>query len=239
MTTARDALAALRMALDSGRYPPGARLPAERDLSITLGVGRGTLRKALTALAREGRIRRRVGEGTFVTDGGQDEGGGLPLNAPPTPADVMEVRQLVEPGIAAAAALRARGPEIATLRRLADPAEGGDWRAWETRDTAFHAAVAAATRNPLLTGLLETLRRMRAQEEWGRLRRQTLTPARQRLFARQHHGVVDAIERRDAAGAAEAMRRHLASVNDALSGSAAPGDAETGAGGTADARMEV
>lgn len=232
MTTAMDALAALRAALEDGSLAPGERLPAERDLAIRLRVGRGTLRKALTTLAREGRIRRRVGEGTFVADCDPGEPGCLPLNAQPGPADVMELRQMVEPGVAATAALRARPDEIAALRRLADPVEGGDWRAWEARDTAFHAAIALATRNPLLTGLLETLRRMRAQEEWGRLRRQTLTVARQRLYGRQHHAIVDAIERRDAPAAAEAMRRHLASVNEALG--AAPADADDDA-----ARMEA
>ncbi len=227
MTTADQALVKLRDALDSGAFPPGGRLPAERALAGQLGLGRGTLRKALEALAREGRIRRRVGEGTFVTD---TPAALLRLEAAPSPADVLEARRMLEPAIAAAAALRARGPEIAALRALTEKPvaggpTGGDWRAWEDRDTAFHAAVATAAGNPLLSALLDTLHEMRRREDWGRLRRQTVTLARQRLYARQHQAVAAAIAARDPGAAAEAMRVHLIAVEAAMTGTT-PTEAE-------------
>jgi GntR family transcriptional regulator len=52
--------------IESGGLRPGARLPAERLLSETLGVNRMTLRAALTKLASEGYLDRRQGSGTFV-----------------------------------------------------------------------------------------------------------------------------------------------------------------------------
>jgi len=57
-------------AIRAGRLQPGARLPAERDLSEALGVSRMTVRQALGALEREGLVRRVVGRsgGTFVRE---------------------------------------------------------------------------------------------------------------------------------------------------------------------------
>ncbi|MFN3613488.1 MAG: FadR/GntR family transcriptional regulator [Rubrimonas sp.] len=222
MKTADHALSTLRAALDQGTWGPGARLPAERALAAELGLGRGTLRKALDALAREGRIRRRVGEGTFVSDA---PAATLRFAAAPTPADVLEARRMVEPAIAAAAALRARAPEIEALQALAAPTETDDWREWEARDAAFHAAVAAASRNPLLSALLDTLHEIRRREDWGRLRRETVTPSHRRAHARQHAAIAAAIADRDAAGAQAAMRTHLIAVEAAMTGAPADLDA--------------
>lgn len=52
--------------LTVGRYAPGARLPGERELSTTLGVGRATLRIALGRLEQEGRLVRSAQRGWFV-----------------------------------------------------------------------------------------------------------------------------------------------------------------------------
>jgi DNA-binding FadR family transcriptional regulator len=216
MATAEDTLRVLRNALNEGMFPAGSRLPPERDLAAKLRVGRGTLRKAFDALEREGLIRRRVGHGTFVSAPTPGYDAALRLDVAPTPADIMEARLMVEPAIAGAAALRATQDEIVGLERLAEASPEGDWREWERRDNAFHTAVAAASRNPLLVGLLETLHQMRRREDWSRLRRLTLTPERQRGYIAQHRRLVAAITRRDAAAAAAAMRQHLETVHGAM-----------------------
>jgi GntR family transcriptional regulator len=56
----------LRSALDSGEIAPGERLPAERELCVRYGCSMITVRRALTELAREGRIERTRGRGTFA-----------------------------------------------------------------------------------------------------------------------------------------------------------------------------
>jgi DNA-binding FadR family transcriptional regulator len=218
MPTADQALTALRAALEGGEFPAGARLPPERELARRLKVGRGTLRKAFDALAREGRIRRRVGQGTFAAEAGAEAA--LRLDAAPSPADLMEARLMLEP-VAGAAALRALDPEIAALRALVEVGPAADWRVWEGRDSAFHAALAAASRNPLLAALIRTLEDMRRRDDWGRLRARALTPERQTENIRQHRAVVEAVARRDATGAAAAMRDHLETVEAAMRDSVA------------------
>ncbi|MCK6489795.1 MAG: substrate-binding domain-containing protein [Planctomycetes bacterium] len=54
--------------LRSGSYPPGSRLPPERSLAERFGVNRLTVNKALGRFVDAGRLTRRVGSGTWVTD---------------------------------------------------------------------------------------------------------------------------------------------------------------------------
>ena len=65
---------ALRERIDSGGWPPGARLPREIELAAEFGVARKTMRKALDMLETDGLIDRRRGSGTFVRlDAGRDD----------------------------------------------------------------------------------------------------------------------------------------------------------------------
>jgi DNA-binding GntR family transcriptional regulator len=59
----------LRDAIAAGRYPAGARLPTEAELTATTGLGRQTVRRAFQELATEGAIYRVPGRGTFAVPG--------------------------------------------------------------------------------------------------------------------------------------------------------------------------
>lgn len=56
----------LRAMIDDGRWPAGHHVPPERELAKTYGVSLITVRRALDELAREQRIERARGRGTFV-----------------------------------------------------------------------------------------------------------------------------------------------------------------------------
>lgn len=220
MAVSDQTLHTLLSTLDSGRWRPGSRLPAERRLAAELGVGRSSLRIALAELERRGRIRRHVGQGTFVT--GQPDPEGLAFASDPSPADIFELRLMIEPQIAAAAAMRARDTDIAGLRLHIEEGTGADdWTRWEETDTAFHRALAEASRNSLLTGVLDSLAAMRRGRSWGETRARTLSAETRAIYLAQHRGIADAVEKRDPPGAAAAMRRHLNSVNRAMVGDAA------------------
>lgn len=69
MSTTRAADTAygqLVLELRRGIYPPGSRLPGERELSTSMGVSRTTLRNALTTLEAEGLLERSAQRGWFV-----------------------------------------------------------------------------------------------------------------------------------------------------------------------------
>jgi GntR family transcriptional repressor for pyruvate dehydrogenase complex len=53
--------------LTTGNFAPGTRLPPERSLAASLGVGRSTLREAMAALDVLGIIEVRPGSGAYLT----------------------------------------------------------------------------------------------------------------------------------------------------------------------------
>ena len=53
----------------SGEFPPGSRLPAERELAAKLGVSRASVREAIISLEIGGLVDVRVGTGIFVDPG--------------------------------------------------------------------------------------------------------------------------------------------------------------------------
>jgi GntR family transcriptional regulator len=56
----------LRRLISNGKIPPGATLPPEMELHRAYGVGRHTMRMALSRMVADGLISRRAGRGTFV-----------------------------------------------------------------------------------------------------------------------------------------------------------------------------
>lgn len=58
----------LRERIRTGELPPGRVIPSETTLMQEHGLARGTVRKAIDALAEEGLVSRVQGRGTFVTE---------------------------------------------------------------------------------------------------------------------------------------------------------------------------
>jgi len=56
----------IRNEITAGEFAPGERLPSEPELSVRYGVSRATVREALRTLEKEGAVRSRRGQGTFV-----------------------------------------------------------------------------------------------------------------------------------------------------------------------------
>lgn len=216
----QDVVTQLQQQLDEGSLARGGRLPPERELAVRLKTSRGTLRKALEALESEGRIWRHVGQGTFVGPRGGDADLGLgdAINRT-NPAEVMEVRLILEPRIAAAAALRATPAELREMELAA--MRGGaasDTPGFERWDGRLHRLIALSARNALLLTLFDVVNGARESELWGRLKAASLTADRRRAYTRQHGRIVSAIRDRDTEGAARKMRQHLETVQRDLLG---------------------
>lgn len=209
-----DVVAQLQEELDAGALADRGRLPPERELARRLKVSRGTLRKALEALESEGRIWRHVGQGTFAgrRGAGLSDRPGDAISRT-NPAEVMEVRLMLEPRIAALAAWRATPAELRDME--AAVARGGaaeDTATFERWDGRLHRLIAVSARNALLLSLFDTVNAARQSELWGRLKAASLTVERRRAYVRQHGRILSAIRDRATEGAARAMREHLEAV---------------------------
>jgi DNA-binding FadR family transcriptional regulator len=129
------------------------------------------------------------------------------------PAELMRARLIIEPEIARAAALTATPMHLAELRMCqARTREAATWRQYETWDTRLHRTVAEATQNTPLLGLFDMLNALRRAVTWGRLRSNPVKPEPDHHSFTEHDTIIMAIENRDMAGAAAAMRTHLQSV---------------------------
>ncbi len=204
----------LRRLIDGDDFAPSGRMPPERALAARLGVSRTVLRNALAELETEGTIWRQQGRGTFVGERQAAGLGKLPGIAKMTnPAEVMEVRRIIEPRIASLAALRASSVDISDMERYAAKGEAAtDTDTFERWDGRLHRAMAAAARNSFLLAIFDIVNGVRRDELWGRLKEATLNDTRRDAYSVQHRAIVALIRDRDASGAETAMRRHLDAV---------------------------
>jgi DNA-binding FadR family transcriptional regulator len=195
----------------SGEFPPGARLPAERELATSLGVSRASVREAIISLEMGGLVEVRVGTGIFVTapvTQGTTAGDGGP-----GPFELLQARRLVEGEIAALAASKASQEDLEALRECVARMEAhvDDFAIREASDREFHLRIAKATGNGSLELVVEGLWNQRA-ELWGRMQRHFHTVDLAHKTIRDHAAILDAIMARDPSGARAAMHRHLTRV---------------------------
>lgn len=213
--------------ISEGVWQPGTKLPTERVLERQFGVSRNTLRKSLKRLESEGKISRHVGRGSFVTDGASELGDftAMPRDLAyriqaASPAEVMEVRLIIEPLAAELAAMRATADDLARMDEcLAHSERAADIAEFEYWDGMLHVAIVAAAKNGMLTALYESINDLRGQAEWRRLKERSVTPERRGVYGGQHHSIVQALKDRDAARARAELRRHLEKVRRNLFGS--------------------
>ncbi|WP_344958853.1 FadR/GntR family transcriptional regulator [Actinomadura miaoliensis] len=207
----------LREGLRSGALGPGAKLPTERALVERLAAPRSAIRRALGVLEQEGLVVRQVGRGTFLTEAAIPPDEVAPADT--SPAEIMQVRLLIEPPVAA---LAARVATQADLDRIAHCLDRGgqsdDHQDFETWDTRLHHAIAQAAHNGLLMSMFDVMNTARSLPIWGSLKRRTSTPERMRCYHDEHTAIVEALRDRDPESAQDAMRRHLENVADNLLG---------------------
>jgi GntR family transcriptional regulator, transcriptional repressor for pyruvate dehydrogenase complex len=192
---------------------PGTRLPAERDMLREYGVARGSLREALRFLEMEGVLTIKPGPGGGPTVSAPDHETlastfALLLQfAGARFGTILEVRQLVEPAIAAIAAERATPEQLDEIRELLEEMERhlDDEGGFLERNERFHDLIAWASGNPLFGYLISSLGWITDGAVLG------VGYSREQLAAvqRAHQRVFDALASGDAERARGAMERHL------------------------------
>jgi DNA-binding FadR family transcriptional regulator len=105
--------------IESGRFPPGFRLPTERALCDTLSVTRSTVRNALAVLEGEGLIIRAAGSGTYVAEKASSHSAGLGAIIT-SPAQVMEARLAFEPQMAQLVAANGTAADFARFQECVE-----------------------------------------------------------------------------------------------------------------------
>jgi GntR family transcriptional repressor for pyruvate dehydrogenase complex len=210
----QDIVGQIQGFIQEGILKPGDRLPSERELAERLQVSRSSLREAMRALELQGLVVSRPGAGTFVTTDSLDTLNSIIVSSLTEARDalnnIFEVRHLLEPQIAALAAERATQEDTQRMADALDQQEQQLARG-ETGvegDTAFHFAVAQATRNGALVQVMSTISDILRQSRDQSLQ----TPGRPQRSLASHKQMLDMILEGNVEGAMSAMEHHILEV---------------------------
>ena len=207
----------IKKLINDGAFPPGSRLPGERELAERFDVSRVTIREAEIALQALGYLNIKTGSGVYVLDVTEKQNSGLPNI---TAFELTEARSLFESEAAALAARQIDDEALAELDEMidrmssTDPADDEDS---QQADREFHLTIAASSGNAAVRYIIETLWHMRteipsirdvhaaicAQEDAGDR-------------GSEHADILDALKRRDSEAARIAMRDHFSRLLESM-----------------------
>jgi DNA-binding FadR family transcriptional regulator len=207
----------LQLILNS-KIPEGGRLPTEAQFCEMFNVSRTVVREALSRLKIDGVVGSRQGQGRVVLR--RPNAGVFAFPLVGSIADMQrffEFRQLIEPEVAALAAVRRSPDDLARIRAAfqeVSHALGRDEAGVEA-DLEFHLAIAAAAQNKYLLSSLSSARGNFVQcIQFARVLSTKPDELRGERLLGEHRSILDAIEAADALAARHAMVEHLTRTRD-------------------------
>ncbi|AIQ98931.1 GntR family transcriptional regulator [Pluralibacter gergoviae] len=226
----------LKRLIENNEFPPGSRLPSERDLAQQLQVSRASVREALIALEVIGLVDVRVGNGVIVkaqaakaaikepvmAQAGRNQWAEiddelnieLDFNAELPPFSLLQTRRLIEPETAALAARHASPTELAAIRDAFEQNCRDNRAGSETHpgDRLFHIRIAQASGNPAYGFIIGHLLGHRYGSMFRLLQRHYTPQDMPHRSELEHRAILEAIEARDVRAARRAMKAHLDEV---------------------------
>jgi DNA-binding FadR family transcriptional regulator len=210
----------LRERIIRGDFPEGTALPPERELVTQTKMSRTTVREALRILEVQGLVRIKTGRsgGAFVYKPGKDTVAdsvnllirGRQIRIPA----LLETREAIEPHCAQLAARNRTDEDLERLDQAnTDIAVDGTLADFLQANVDWHIAVATASHNELLTGIMLALSRSiyDATDNQG-----FVDAAVRSTTLRAHRTVTKAIRDQDPDAAARRMSRHVHTYAEAV-----------------------
>ena len=194
----------------------GDKLPNEFEMAEQLSVGRGTIREAVKILVSRNILEIRRGLGTFVCrhPGVMEDPFGFAFvkDKKKLALDLCEVRLMIEPELAALAAVRATPEEVEKLQEIENQVEQLCSRQMQhmEKDIEFHEMIAKMSKNSVMPKLVPVI------QAGVSVFIEVTDLALVRETVRTHQMVVDAIRNRDSEKARAAMVEHLKSNKDKI-----------------------
>ncbi len=196
----------------SGDLKPGDQLPTEQELSKMLGVGRSSLREAISALALVGYIEVVQGRGSFVKR--EFQAANLSrfelsdIQAAASIIDILEIREILECNTARLAARRADSNDIHRLQTILVKMKQNmeNIERFSEHDFDFHIALAEASSNKMILQMMKFIVK-KVHEEYVRLKHETLFKADKAIITAEK--IVSSITEGDEEKAAGYMKKHL------------------------------
>ncbi len=228
-TVARSSVGAgvverIKAMIANGDLPPGARLPSQRALSVSLGVSLPTVREAIRSLNDMGLLDARHGSGTYVT-ALQTSDLISPVRFALTLTDrsmaqLFDVRVMLEPAAARVAAERRSEPQLKAMRECVahSKVEGTSSSKLLELDLKLHRLVVEASQNPLLAMLMDSIVLLGIESR----ERTVNLPGVEPETIHDHENIVRAIATRRGAAAEKAMRHHIERIQNIAAAAGLP-----------------
>jgi GntR family transcriptional repressor for pyruvate dehydrogenase complex len=193
----------IKQLIVSDQFRMGDRLPSERELAQQLSASRHSVREALRVLHAVGILEIYPGSGTYVSrtaDVRLSKSIFETIVEKDLRFSVLEARRILEPGIAALAAVRATNQDLAAIEHHVvtmeeQVREGVDYTA---ADLGFHLSLASATQNLVLIRMIKALENLLI-----------VIPPNKERAAFFHRLIYAAVKSRDSKSAFKAMEEHL------------------------------
>lgn len=204
-------------AILSAELAPGSHLPSERELVEQFGVSRATVREALRVLESAGLISSRPGDpngATVLALSSTNLARSMTIIARRERLeliDLLQFRMFIEGNVCELAACVRTDEQLLAIRQASErmrAAMSEGFEAFGEADLAFHMSIAAATDNPLLQACDEVVLGLVRSMVSEKLAAAPDTVAQMEESLARHEMVLDAIEKGDAARAANLARLH-------------------------------
>ncbi len=211
-TVTDAAIATIRDRIETGVYPVGSLLPAQRQLSEELEISRASLREALSTLEALGMLRIRAGKGVYVESARATTAHAWQFAEQSSPPDTYQMRYALEGFAARMAARVVSDDDIAWFEdNLADLHVALTENALEDAsqlDFEFHMRIIHLAGNAAIESVLRSSADiMKESQRMPFYRRELLLST-----WHEHRAIVDALSARDAAAAGTAIETHISNA---------------------------
>ncbi|MEH6632866.1 MAG: FCD domain-containing protein [Halopseudomonas aestusnigri] len=212
-----DVIAKIRKLINDEDMGPGAALPSERRLSELFTVSRHSVREAIRVLQEQGVLAPRRGSGNYIRSSSREELtralSSLVSGDSRRLFEVFQLRELMEPQITALAAEMILPEQLVEMDKLIrNQMATEDFKELRQIDRNFHALIAKATGNSLLSNLMdkisESIDPSRTEGHQNDERRVASISGHCRILA--------ALQAKDPKAAADAMRDHINDIKHAV-----------------------
>lgn len=191
--------------IESGLYPPGNRLPPERELAETFDVSRPTIREAIIALEVMQLVEVKTSSGVYVLEKeiDKEQMGVENISA----FELTQARALVEGEAAALAAMSITEAELEALKKTLDAMESGNEA--EKADREFHLIISKATRNNAILLAVKKSWELRESQPKIKLAYSNVCSQSDGDRLEEHRAIYQALKDKNAQGARSAMHAHF------------------------------
>ena len=200
----------IEILMASGAYPPGSRLPSERELAETFEVSRPTIREAIIALEVLQKVEVKTSSGVYVLELNDNH----PEQKEVSAFELTQARALIEGEAAALAALTITKKELEQLNETLVAMKNGIDA--DKADKKFHLIISGATRNNAVLMAVENLWELRDTRQVIKNAYKIVCNQSDSDRLAEHYKIYKALENKDPQGARSAMHLHFNRLINAL-----------------------